>query len=107
MIIIDAEKYTFANVHAALEFEWRSQHLAWVRVSQEFHDEMLNAVPPIYTKHGWLVGEAFTHDEDGYSVRLGFTHVQGKNYAILHTKIGFNAAARDLILHLTNGEMAP
>jgi hypothetical protein len=50
----------------------------WREVSADFYDQMRGVVPPVELGQGlpgFMVGEPFTHNNDGHAVHLALVHV--------------------------------
>ena len=50
----------------------REGNRAWLPVAEDFWDEMLGVLPPIYCGKWWAVSEAWKHDAQGNEVLLWF-----------------------------------
>ena len=51
----------------------------WLIISEEHRDAMNGALPPIYFKGGWFMGEAARHDLRGVAVHAAVVH-RGDTY---------------------------
>ena len=56
----------------------------WWEISEDVQDQLLNAVPPIYCRGGFFVGEPADHDERGVAMHTAVVQVQGRWYANEH-----------------------
>jgi hypothetical protein len=72
----------------------------WVAVSDDFADNMREAVPPVFVPGGFLVGEPFSHNADGRPVRLAVAYVKGAPYARYCTKADYAGLFRALAASL-------
>ena len=66
--------------YAAIREEANDPATAPVEVPMDLLEEMLNVVPPIYVRGGFMVGECITGDERG-NVYAHFAERNGKAYA--------------------------
>lgn len=57
---------------------------AWIPTTENMYNEMLNVLPPrAWTGGAFLVGEAYTHNAEGYPVYACFKQV-GNEYEARH-----------------------
>lgn len=88
--------------HVELSADYKAGANVWRKVSAEFADEMLNALPPMYVRgvRGFMLGEAFDHNARGEAVHTGIVQFSGQNYARNIAWPDFAEAVRGLVLAL-------
>jgi hypothetical protein len=74
----------------------RTGEAAWFEVTEEFRDEAINALPPIYFSGGFFLGEPAAHTDRGVPVHAAFTK-RGRSYFAREVAIDcIEAALADL-----------
>lgn len=75
--------------HPDMATDYNTGADVWREVSESFHDEMLNCLPPIYLAGGWAVSEPHNHDRHGRAVFCCFVHTGGRYFARLSSRHDF------------------
>lgn len=87
----------------------RAGSRAWVEVTPEHYDEMLNVLPPaMYFSGGFMMGEEADADARGVPIYTAFVRVRGgRCFARDCTKAGLTFALHDLTAALSASSPAP
>lgn len=64
-----------------LDADYTAGDNSWREVSEGFFYDALSEVPTIYVTGGFLVSEAYTHNDEGRGVYACFTCINGRHYA--------------------------
>lgn len=76
----------------------------WVEVSDDFRQQALEVLPPIYRRGGFLVSEPYTHNAEGRPVYAGFATIGGRDFARYATPSDFERLAAELRASLSTLE---
>jgi hypothetical protein len=81
-----------------LKQDYLSDAKIWREVTQDFFHQALNVMPPIYVGAGFMVGEAYTHDDKtGKAIFAGFIQVGNRHFARYATKQAFHEELRQVL----------
>jgi hypothetical protein len=85
--------------HEELNADYKAGANVWREVSEEFADEMRDCVPPVYVGSvpGFMVGEAYAHDEHNRVVYCGFVKLRGRWFARNVARADFVEAVGELV----------
>ncbi len=65
--------------------------IVWREVSESFYWQALEVLPPIYSKGGFMVSEAWSHTADNRPLYAGFAEVGSRHFATISTVADFPA----------------
>lgn len=78
-----------------MEADFRLKAPIWREVSEDFREQALNVLPPIYGQGGFMVSEPFTHTSRG-AVYATFAHVGERYFARYLHRVDLNSGIAEL-----------
>lgn len=90
-IAMTIEPASDAWAYPDIEADHKARRYVWREVTEDFADQALDSVPPIFVRGGFLVGEAWSHNANGEPLYAAFATVGERHFATICTFAGFAA----------------